>query len=51
MYQIIDIQTKGIMGTYQTLRRAHARADKLDLIYGSVRYIVQRVKVLETKTV
>jgi hypothetical protein len=40
MYHVIDNQTGAIKGTYQTNRRAHARADKLDLEYGSIRYRV-----------
>lgn len=42
-HKVIDGHTGAIMGYYRTLRAAHARADKLDLAYGAVRYGVQRV--------
>ncbi len=40
-YQVIDSQTKQVIGTYSTLKRASHKADKLDLAYGSYRYIVE----------
>lgn len=40
-YQVIDIQTKQVIGEYSTRRRASNRADKLDLAYGAIRYIVK----------
>lgn len=41
-YQIIDNQTKRPVGKpYHSLSRAHHRADKLDLEYGAIRYIVR----------
>lgn len=44
-YQIIDIQTKQPVGKpYPTLRAARRRADKLDLEYGAIRYIVKAVE-------
>lgn len=43
MYQVIDIQTKAIIGTYKTRQSASNRANKLDLQYGAVRYIVKPV--------
>lgn len=41
MYHVIDIRTGADFGGYRTLRGAHRRADKLDLAYGAVRYIVR----------
>jgi hypothetical protein len=44
-YEIIDGQTGyRTGGTYQSLARAHRRADVLDLRYGAIRYGVRRVK-------
>lgn len=42
-YQIIDNQTKEIIGTYKTRKRATTRADKLDIKYGAIRYIVKPI--------
>ncbi len=42
-YQVIDRLTGLVVGTYSTLIRAHNRADKLDLVYGAIRYSVRRV--------
>ena len=39
-YQVIDIQTKKVMGTYASRAAASRRADKLDLAYGAIRYTV-----------
>lgn len=43
MYKVIDIQTKAIVKTYSEdkARVARAYANKLDLKYGAVRYIVK----------
>lgn len=42
MYKIIDIKTGLQVGKpYATLKRARRRADKLDLEYGAIRYVVQ----------
>lgn len=43
-YQVIDRHTKKIMGTYQDVKRARRRADKLDLEYGAYRYGVEKVE-------
>ena len=40
-YQVIDNQTKKVMGTYTTRAAASRRADKLDLAYGAIRYTVK----------
>jgi len=46
LYTVTDKQTGRIMGTYGTLRAAHWRADRLDLAYGAVRYVVRRVEAV-----
>jgi hypothetical protein len=43
MYQVIDRQTGKVVGTYTELKRARRRADRLDLIYGAIRYGVQAI--------
>lgn len=43
-YEIVDIQTGAKFGPYKTLRQAHVVADKKDLQYGAVRYVVRPVK-------
>lgn len=43
-WQVKDSQTGIFHGTYDTLRGAHRRADKLDAEYGAVRYVVTRVQ-------
>lgn len=40
-YQVIDIQTGDVMGTYSSSVRAHRRADVLDTMYGAHRYTVK----------
>lgn len=42
MYQIIDIQTKAVVKSYKA-DEARAQADRLDMKYGAVRYIVKWV--------
>ncbi|MBD4207880.1 hypothetical protein [Staphylococcus aureus] len=43
-YQIIDIKTGTQVGaTYSDRKRASARANKLDLAYGAVRYVVRPI--------
>lgn len=45
MYEVIDSRTgQRVGGPYKTMARALNRADELDLVYGAVRYRVQRVK-------
>lgn len=43
MYNVIDIQTKAVIKSYAKadLRKARAYANKLDLKYGAVRYVVR----------
>lgn len=43
-YQVVDSQTKSIIGIYSTYRRAMNKADKLDLAYGAYRYQVINIK-------
>ncbi len=43
MYQVYDTRTGQIMGTYQTLKRATRKIDKLDLAYGAVRYSYKHI--------
>jgi hypothetical protein len=41
-YTIVDIQTKETVGkVYNDRNRARKQADRLDLKYGAVRYIVK----------
>lgn len=42
MYQIIDSKTGKVLGTYQTLKTARRIADRKDLEYGAIRYIIKR---------
>ena len=44
-YQVIDNQTKLVMGTRKTRKAASRLADKLDLQYGAIRYSVQAVSL------
>jgi len=41
MYNVIDNQTGRVVGTYSTMKRAYSKADRLDTIYGAVRYVVK----------
>lgn len=41
-YSIVDIQTKAVVGkAYNDRVRARNQANKLDLKYGAIRYIVR----------
>lgn len=44
-YQLIDSQTGKVIATYTYAQRnrARARADRMDLAYGAVRYVVRPV--------
>ena len=44
MYQVIDIKTSMIIKTCATRKAARAKADKIDLAYGAVRYVVRFVE-------
>ena len=40
---VVDNHTKAVMSKHTNLRSAHRKADRLDLQYGAIRYIVRRV--------
>ena len=42
-YEVVDIKNRRVVGSFVTLKHAHQRADRLDLEYGGVRYIVRRI--------
>jgi len=42
-YDVIDIKTQKVVGTYATRVRARRAADKKDLAYGAIRYIVKAI--------
>lgn len=42
-HEVIDIQTGKSMGKYKSGRAAYDRADKLDMAYGAVRYVVKLI--------
>ena len=44
----MDIQTKNVVGTKPNCAAAHRLADKLDLNYGAVRFIVRTVRTDQT---
>jgi hypothetical protein len=41
MYSVIDIRTGEIVGSYKSRKLADRKADKLDMEYGAVRYVVR----------
>lgn len=43
-FQVIDVQTHALMGTFSSSRAAHLRADRLDREYGAVRFVVRPVE-------
>lgn len=43
MYEVIDRQTQKNVGTYTTLKAASRSADRKDLQYGAIRYMVRPV--------
>jgi len=42
-YQVIDGQTKQVVGTFKNRNAARNKADRLDMEYGACRYYVQVV--------
>lgn len=42
-YDLIDIQTKAVVGSYKTRGTASRAADRRDLAYGAVRHVVRPV--------
>jgi hypothetical protein len=50
MFKIIDIKTQKQVGKpYADRKRARTRANKLDLEYGAIRYVVKQVEQGEAK--
>jgi len=43
-YKVIDTETGRVVGFYSSPKRAHNKADKLDLIYGGYKYRVVSVQ-------
>ena len=43
MYQVIDRQTKKVVGIYKTLKSASRAVDRLDNAYGAYRYFQKRI--------
>jgi hypothetical protein len=43
MYTVYDTHNREVVATCKTRRAARARADKLDNIYGAVRYTVRYI--------
>ena len=44
VYKIYDTQSKCFTkGEYSTFNRAQRKADKLDLVYGAIRYVVKSI--------
>ena len=41
MYSVIDIKTGDIVGRYASSKRAYRIADRLDLHFGAVRFVVK----------
>lgn len=42
-YQVIDSQTGAVVGSYQNKQAARNKRDRLDLVYGAVRYSVREM--------
>ena len=42
-HRVVDMVTKVIMKEFSNIRRARRYADKLDLEYGAIRYIVESI--------
>lgn len=47
MYEVLDRQTKNVVGTYKTLKAASNAANRKDLQYGAIRYMVRRTSAVE----
>jgi hypothetical protein len=43
MYEIYDTHNRCTIATYKTRKAARTRADRLDNIYGAVRYTVRYI--------
>lgn len=44
MFEIVDIQSKTVISTHKTRQFARRKADRLDLKYGAIRYVVREKK-------
>lgn len=42
-YDVVDVQTKKVAGSFKSRDRAYTFADRKDNAYGAVRYVVQPV--------
>ena len=49
-YQVTNIKTGAVMGTYKTLGRATGRRDKLDNEYGGYAYTVNKIQASKKKS-
>lgn len=47
MYEVIDRHTGIVVGTYASLKTACRSADRKDLQYGAIRYMVRRTSAVE----
>ena len=47
MYHVIDTRTGWVVRVCKTFRGAHRAADRLDAIYGGVRFGVQRASTTD----
>ncbi|SOY56819.1 hypothetical protein [Cupriavidus taiwanensis] len=43
MYQVIDIKTKAVVSSHKDRKQARNKANRLDNVYGAVRYVVRFV--------
>lgn len=41
MYNIVDLRTKEVVATCKSRKAARSKADRMDLIFGAIRYSVQ----------
>lgn len=42
-YDVIDVQTQKVVGSFKNSHRAHRFADRKDMEYGAVRYVVKPI--------
>lgn len=45
LYSVVDIMTGEVVGSYKNRKRASRKADKLDMEYGAVRYVVRMLRL------
>ncbi len=46
MYEVIDRKSNKVIGVYQTRLRARRVADRKDLEYGAIRYLVRKIEAV-----